>query len=264
MPERAPVSKKLRFEIFKRDSFACQYCGRKAPDVVLHCDHIKPVVEGGETNILNLITSCVACNLGKGPRSLSDQSALIKQQDQLAELQARREQIEMMIDWRSGLEQLKQDAVDEVSTRWSDAAEQTVSLTKTGKDKLRKLLKEYGLDLVLRAIPEAIDSYARRGNKDEYTKDSLDWAFTKLGGVCRVLRDSADKPWPKQAFYIRGILRARLSYVDDRAVISLIEDGVSRGIALESVERFAKEVRNWTEFRSGMETYIENNPPAEK
>ena len=31
--KRRAVSKKLRFEIFKRDSFTCQYCGRKAPDV---------------------------------------------------------------------------------------------------------------------------------------------------------------------------------------------------------------------------------------
>ena len=30
--EREPISKKLRFEVFKRDSFTCQYCGSKAPD----------------------------------------------------------------------------------------------------------------------------------------------------------------------------------------------------------------------------------------
>lgn len=25
------ISKKIRFEVFKRDNFTCQYCGRKAP-----------------------------------------------------------------------------------------------------------------------------------------------------------------------------------------------------------------------------------------
>jgi hypothetical protein len=30
MAERKPVAKKLRFEVFKKDSFTCQYCGGKA------------------------------------------------------------------------------------------------------------------------------------------------------------------------------------------------------------------------------------------
>ncbi len=28
-PIREPIGKKLRFEVFKRDSFTCQYCGAK-------------------------------------------------------------------------------------------------------------------------------------------------------------------------------------------------------------------------------------------
>jgi len=47
MGNRKELSKSIRFEIFKRDSFKCQYCGRMAPEVVLHVDHIKPVAEGG-------------------------------------------------------------------------------------------------------------------------------------------------------------------------------------------------------------------------
>jgi len=58
MAEREQISKKLRFEVFKRDSFTCQYCGRKAPEIVLNCDHVTPVAEGGTTDILNLVTSC--------------------------------------------------------------------------------------------------------------------------------------------------------------------------------------------------------------
>ena len=54
MGDRKDISKKTRFEIFKRDSFTCQYCGRKAPDVLLVIDHIEPVSKGG-TNDLSLI-----------------------------------------------------------------------------------------------------------------------------------------------------------------------------------------------------------------
>lgn len=47
MANRIPISKKLRFEVFKRDCFTCQYCGEKAPNVKLEVDHIKPVSNYG-------------------------------------------------------------------------------------------------------------------------------------------------------------------------------------------------------------------------
>src|SRR5690348_290732 len=60
--KRTNLSKKLRFEVFKRDGFRCQYCGAAAPDVLLVVDHVNPVAKGGKNNILNLITACEPCN----------------------------------------------------------------------------------------------------------------------------------------------------------------------------------------------------------
>jgi len=59
---------KMRFEIFKRDNFTCQYCGRnvKEDKIKLNCDHIHPASKGGLWTFDNLITSCEECNLGKG------------------------------------------------------------------------------------------------------------------------------------------------------------------------------------------------------
>jgi hypothetical protein len=69
-PKRVALSKKTRFDVFKRDLFACQYCGAHPPSVLLHVDHISPVALGGKNNIDNLVTACQPCNLGKGARSL--------------------------------------------------------------------------------------------------------------------------------------------------------------------------------------------------
>jgi hypothetical protein len=68
--KRKALSKKIRFEVFKKDNFTCQYCGAKAPKVELHVDHIKPVSRGGTNELENLTTSCLPCNLGKGNREL--------------------------------------------------------------------------------------------------------------------------------------------------------------------------------------------------
>lgn len=64
------VSKRKRFEIFKRDKFTCQYCGRKSPAVVLECDHIQAVANGGTDEIENLVTACFDCNRGKSDAPL--------------------------------------------------------------------------------------------------------------------------------------------------------------------------------------------------
>lgn len=88
--ERKPISKRLRFSVFKRDSFRCQYCGRTPPAVVLEVDHIHPVSAGGKNNADNLLTACFDCNRGKGagllsdvPESLEQRAAVLREkQDQ--------------------------------------------------------------------------------------------------------------------------------------------------------------------------------------
>lgn len=70
MTDRKSLSKKIRFEIFKRDKFTCQYCGKQPPDIVLVVDHINPVALGGNNDEMNLITSCESCNQGKGAKAL--------------------------------------------------------------------------------------------------------------------------------------------------------------------------------------------------
>lgn len=68
---RKPISKTVRFEVFKRDGFVCQYCGAHPPNAALEVDHIQPVSDGGGNQEGNLVTACFNCNRGKGARSLS-------------------------------------------------------------------------------------------------------------------------------------------------------------------------------------------------
>lgn len=89
MAERKSISKKIRFEVFKRDSFTCQYCGKKPPEVMLEIDHLKPVSKDGTNNINNLITSCFACNRGKSnielkqlPNSLQTNLEILQEKEE--------------------------------------------------------------------------------------------------------------------------------------------------------------------------------------
>lgn len=85
------VSKKQRFEVFKRDKFTCQYCGSRLPEVVLECDHIDPKSKGGTDVYSNLVTSCFACNRGKSDRELGDsdcENVQMMQLESIAQLTA--------------------------------------------------------------------------------------------------------------------------------------------------------------------------------
>lgn len=82
------ISKKLRFEVFKRDGFKCCYCGKTPPSVVLEADHIDPKSKGGKDDINNLITACFDCNRGKRnirldkiPQKLTDNLEVLKEKE---------------------------------------------------------------------------------------------------------------------------------------------------------------------------------------
>lgn len=62
---RRPSANFNRYDILERDKFTCQYCGRKAPDVILVVDHIIPVSKGGLNDVSNLATACSECNSQK-------------------------------------------------------------------------------------------------------------------------------------------------------------------------------------------------------
>lgn len=63
------VSKRLRYEVFKRDNHTCRYCGGAAPDVKITIDHVVPTTLGGNDDPTNLVTACADCNSGKSSSS---------------------------------------------------------------------------------------------------------------------------------------------------------------------------------------------------
>lgn len=63
------VSKRLRYEVLRRDNHACRYCGHSAPEVQLAVDHVVPVALGGRDDPSNLVAACRDCNAGKSASS---------------------------------------------------------------------------------------------------------------------------------------------------------------------------------------------------
>jgi 5-methylcytosine-specific restriction endonuclease McrA len=58
-----------RQNLFERDDYTCQYCGKKFLPKDLNFDHVIPRDQGGKTTWENIVCSCISCNTAKGNRT---------------------------------------------------------------------------------------------------------------------------------------------------------------------------------------------------
>ena len=185
MAKRKALSKQTRFEVFKRDAFRCQYCGRGIDETILEVDHITPVAEGGTNDIINLITSCRDCNRGKGKRKLSDRTVAEKESKFLEEEQARLEQSQMVIEWKKQLLAQREEEVDyianyiEIITDWG--------VSDHGRMSLRSLINQFGFSNVADAVEISYSQYYKG------TEWSWQNAFKKIGGICYNRRKQSEE-----------------------------------------------------------------------
>ncbi len=58
-----------RINIYARDGYKCQYCGKKEKIADLTYDHVLPKSRGGKTKWNNIVTCCYDCNSKKRDRT---------------------------------------------------------------------------------------------------------------------------------------------------------------------------------------------------
>lgn len=255
MSKRKPLGNKLRFEVFKRDSFACQYCGRKAPDVVLQADHITPVASGGTNEILNLITSCFECNSGKSDKKLSDNSTIERQRNQLGELQARREQIDMLLQWKRGMADLDSEAAEQLAELWRGLAPGW-TFSEGGFGALRALILKCGISDVADAMREAAASYLRFQDDGKVTRESWTLAWDKVQRIAKLSPALREKPYLKDVFYIRAIVCNQFCYAKKWQVRELLESAMQLGVSSDALKSIAFDASSWTDWLNTMDDVI--------
>lgn len=208
MAERKAISKKKRFEVFKRDNFTCQYCGRSAPEVILEIDHINPVKNGGDNNVMNLITSCFDCNRGKGKRKLSDNSELKLQMEQLKEINTKKEQLEMLVKWKEELENFEDEQVNKIENLL--LRETGYDFSEYGKKNCKKHLKEFGFDEVYESAKISINQYFDPTD----IENSTNKVFNYIWKICRNRQFQKNSPFAYEINYLCKIGENEINYFD--------------------------------------------------
>lgn len=252
--KRKAISRTTRFEVFKRDKFTCQYCGSKAPEVVLHVDHIKPVAGGGANNILNLVTACDVCNGGKGARELTDDSAVRKHQASAESLQERREQLEMMLEWHKGLADIDGAAVRGIAALYSTMVPGW-NLNDSGLSMVRSMVSANSVDAVISALRSAAGRYVTLAN-GKATQESVDLTM----GVWRRTIQYARDPVGSELRYVRGILRNVLTrkgrHCNESASLKLLQQAHEAGVALGDLRSLALDAHSQASWEREVESAI--------
>lgn len=239
-PRRKGISKRIRFEVFKRDGWACQYCGAESPAVKLHVDHITPVASGGTNELENLITACASCNLGKGARELDDDSAIRARSAEIEANKLASQQLAAMRDWHVTKASISREAVDMLCEVWqSHTSLDWHSTSSEARDLLHHLLRKFSFD-------EIADGMHLAFNKLGATSQ----AFFLLGKFCGIVRMNRMNPDEAQKRYVLGILKNRCSYVNLGTAADLIDEAIAEGLTYERIRQLAKSASCWSQFRS--------------
>ena len=251
MAKRKNLSKSVRFEVFKRDSFKCQYCGKSAPDVVLEVDHIIPVSKGGDNDISNLITACFDCNRGKRDKKLTDKQSAKLQKEELDKLNARREQLEMIAEWRKELLNLMNESIDKIVEIINQEFYLDIHLTDYGRRNFSKCIKKYGFKETLNSSLIAFGKY-----------NDIETAFNKIEGILYMRKLEYENP--EKAVYIRllSLVKRRFNYYNHKVAYCLIDKLFQMGydecvFDEEEITKLIYSCSNWAEFKNKMNLEIE-------
>ena len=60
-------ARETRIRVFERDGYKCQRCRKQLTRFTATLDYVKPIAEGGDDSLENLVTSCAECNASKNP-----------------------------------------------------------------------------------------------------------------------------------------------------------------------------------------------------
>ena len=254
--KRKKIPNALRFEVFKRDKFCCQYCGRKAPEIILQVDHLHAVSKGGGNEILNLITSCVECNSGKSNKQLTETAILDKTRVQLEELEERRQQLEMMVQWKKSLTDAGDRLTEAIGKQLEDASGYVMAEDDLAK--IRRLIREFGYDDVSDAAVIAIDQYFRREN-GKVIQSSLDVAIGKLGGICKRRRQKRTNPEEDELYFALNIWKKVAGpqhNLTNASAMNAIRAAHARGVPLNKI----KQICGTATWISRLERELESEP----
>ena len=233
------ITKKLRFEIFERDGFTCQYCGKKPPDVILEVDHMVSKFNGGGDEKINLISSCFSCNRGKSKKSITTKQRSKSQRQELIKLKEKTAQLDAYYEYKGEASKLQNNIVAKIIQRWTDAGNGIESLTEHGVKSIASLTSKYTFEDIVESIDIAF-------NAVHITYENR---FKYFCGILKTKQLEKDNPelYKRNKFghQFKYKIIHKFGHINDRIYWKFITDGVP----LNAIPDYYEDSSTWSQFK---------------
>ena len=173
------VSKKIRFEVFKRDGFRCGYCGKTPPAIILEVDHIQPKSKSGKDDINNLITACFDCNRGK--KNIELDKVPYQMQENLEALKEKEGQLREYRNYIKKIEKRTNDEIREINNIYNNQYKEWAFSDNFVNSSLRRFLQLLPVHSVKEALYIAISRYPN--NQDRVIPYFCGICWNKIRGT---------------------------------------------------------------------------------
>ena len=252
------LSPSLRRIILERDEFTCTECGQQVPKVLLYIDKIlSPETEdafAGQPEEDKYTCLCESCY------KQAHGHLQFKAATRTAE---RRQQLEMMVEWRRENRCLASDA-NAYLIDYINGKIEPYSLTKQGAQNVRKAIRKSNFTTALDAIDETFDHYVTYDKGEDINKASVDEFLSKIGGYLYI---NSLPPVEKEMYHILNSCKSRFRWWDQQTAKGLVlnyidalrEQGWSEDRILEDLKtellRASNEQRNWSQWTDLLEKW---------
>lgn len=173
------ISKKLRFEVFKRDGFKCCYCGKEPPTVILEVDHIDPKSKGGKDDINNLLTACFDCNRGK--RNIPLDKSPLKLQENLEVLKEKEQQLKEYRKFITKIERRENNDIEDINNIYKEQYPGYEFADRFKEVSLKKFLRSLPKHSVAEALQISINKFPK--NRDKVIQYFCGVCWNKIKGL---------------------------------------------------------------------------------
>tara|TARA_R110000868_G_scaffold109397_2_gene297563 strand:- start:1014 stop:1787 length:774 start_codon:yes stop_codon:yes gene_type:complete len=247
--KRQAISKKTRFEVFKRDQFTCQFCGKSAPDCILEIDHLKPVSKGGDNSLLNLLASCYDCNRGKSGNEISDDSVIKKQLNQLALLEQKRQQLELLAKWKDGLNKVDSQYIKFYEKLFKKLSKIDFTLNEFGRGNIAKLRKKFSDEEIIDAAETSFRQYYHFPDAAKERSEQWNKSFNYIARILEVRKRTKESPEMADLYYCRAILKNKVTYKPDWQIMNYLKNLLENRHSIEDIKDAARSCYNWNSFK---------------
>jgi hypothetical protein len=151
--------------------------------------------------------------------------------------------------WMEGLRELNDSTVESILEYWEGYIP-GCRMNQAARNRGKSLVRRFGSKEVCAAMDIAAEQYLKFDENGNAILPSAENAWHKIAGICRVRRNEKQEPDMQELYYIRGIIRNRLSggYFCAYKAMSALKAARASGVELSKLGEIARNASSWTKF----------------